>query len=59
MVILKAKDLLEQLLELRETDLAFNQREVKVDIGNSNSELDIIGMDISQPNNIILILTTD
>lgn len=59
MVILKAKDLLEQLLELKETDLAFNQREVKVDIGNSNSELDIIGMDISQPNNIILILTTD
>ena len=59
MVILKAKDLLEQLLELKETDLAFNQREVKVNIGNSNSELDIIGMDISQPNNIILILTTD
>ena len=59
MVILKAKDLLEQLLELKETDLAFTQREVKVNIGNSNSELDIIGIDISQPNNIILILTTD
>ena len=59
MVILKAKDLLEQLLELRETDLGFDLREIKVDIGNSNSELDIIGIDISQPNNIILILTTD
>ena len=58
MVILKAKDLLEQLLELRETDLGFDFREIKVDIGNSNSDLDVIGLDLSI-NNKIIILTTD
>lgn len=58
MVIFKAKDLLEQLLELRETDLGFDLREIKVDIGNSNSDLDVIGLDLSI-NNKIIILTTD
>lgn len=58
MVILKAKDLLEQLLELREADLGFDLREIKVDIGNSNSDLDVIGLDLSI-NNKIIILTTD
>ena len=58
MVILSAKDLLDKLLYLQETDLAFNIRQIKVDINNSHCNLDVIGVDI-QFNDTIIIQTTD
>lgn len=59
MVILSAQDVLEKLTQLKKEDPNFNIRKINVDIGNSNTDLEVIGIEFNINKNTITIQTID